>query len=173
MVTYSAVSGRLRLTPTEGRNGTSDDAAGRADGGNGARGTASMDLLTVRVPLMLTDPTITPSVDSFAQRNGVPLSIERTFTWDVHLNKIRSCNKRFNVFLPSDNAAVRAFFNNKGASKFLRIRGRRDADGDDRSSGPGPTVLPLGKVLLALTCSHLSGDNSFYAYSLTWLENRE
>ena len=165
VVTYSAISGQLQLRPSRDFNET-DVIADTLKAGIEYNASAP---LRVQVPMTFKDPTITPSVDYFAQRRGVSLSIESTFHKDIYLNEIRSCNKWFNVFLPSNNPEAKEFFSKKGYNNFLRIAGRNETPEEASAS----TVLSLGKVLSALSCSHPSSDTSFFACALAWLENRD
>lgn len=151
----------------------------------------------VQVPLTLKDSKLTQSIDDFAQKRGVSLAIKSTFTDDIYLSELRSCNKWFNVFLPANNPDARDFFQRQGEDtrqpivegtlntvNYLRINGvgqqnnitsakelkpqQQSSDFEEKEQ-----MVPLGKVLSALSCSHPSGDTSFYACALAWLENRE
>jgi hypothetical protein len=169
IVTYSAIAGRLQLKPVHEFNAT-DAVKERYRGGAGesARQRCNTTQLTVQVPMTFADPTLSPAVDSFVQRRGVSLSIESTFMQDIYLSEIRSCNRWFNVFRPSNNSATQGFFGKPGLLNFLQVKGV----GTDELS-PEKTILPLGKVLTALSCSHPSSDTSFFACALAWLENRD
>eukprot|EP00571_Detonula_confervacea_P001333 CAMPEP_0172321840 /NCGR_PEP_ID=MMETSP1058-20130122/44427_1 /TAXON_ID=83371 /ORGANISM="Detonula confervacea, Strain CCMP 353" /LENGTH=2855 /DNA_ID=CAMNT_0013037445 /DNA_START=302 /DNA_END=8869 /DNA_ORIENTATION=+ len=167
VVTYSAIAGQLQLKPTGDYNVS--DIANMA--GASTKQT-TLAPLTVQVPLTFKDPTLTPSVDAFAQRRGVSLSVESTFSQDLYLSEIRSCNKWFNFFLPANNAAAREFFSKMGPSQYLQIKGT-SGNANQEEQSLNKTILHLGKVLSALSCSHPSSDTSFYACALAWLENRD
>eukprot|EP00578_Thalassiosira_sp_NH16_P002001 CAMPEP_0181130624 /NCGR_PEP_ID=MMETSP1071-20121207/29969_1 /TAXON_ID=35127 /ORGANISM="Thalassiosira sp., Strain NH16" /LENGTH=2952 /DNA_ID=CAMNT_0023216719 /DNA_START=277 /DNA_END=9135 /DNA_ORIENTATION=- len=198
ILTYYAISGNLQLKPDDfsdvivdvkrkNKAGSTVEERQQSNVGDMIEQSTAAAIADppneIRVPLTFKDATLTPSVDSYAQRNGVSLSIESTFSHDVYLSEIRSCSKWFNVFLPSNNSAAREFFSKQGSNAYLRIKGKRK-DGHEGSSlasltqgysehSSNKTVLPLGKVLSALSCSHPSGDTSFYACALAWLENRD
>lgn len=169
IVTYSAIAGRMQLKPVHDLNFT-DAEKENYEGGVGelVRQRGNTTQLTVQVPMTFADPTLSPAVDSLMQRRGVSLFIESTFLQDIYLSEIRSCNKWFKIFLPSNNLETQGIFGKPGPMDFLQIKGV----GTNKSSLE-KTILPLGKVLSALSCSHPSSDTSFFACALAWLENRD
>lgn len=199
IVTYSAIAGKLELKPF-GYNITDVAKAQeeermvwhrqqRTDTSEERRETEVTTV--VQVPLTFKDPKLTSSIDNFAQNRGVALSIQSTFAQDIYLSELRSCNKWFNVFLPANNPDARDFFHKQGGGgpgregnwsqqsvNYLRINGIGEHFQTDLNCNHDGTeesyayMVPLGKVLSALSCSHPSGDTSFYACALAWLENR-
>ncbi|KAL3815945.1 hypothetical protein ACHAXA_000001 [Cyclostephanos tholiformis] len=149
IVKFSAIGGRLKLKPLYDSKAT-DAVKENYGGGTGE--------LMVQVPMIFADPTLSPAVDLFLEPHGISLSIESTFLHDIYLSQIRSCNKWFHVFLGSNDAGKRV----------LQIKGV----GTDILSYE-KTIIPLGKILAALSCSHPSSDTSFFACALAWLENRD
>jgi len=121
--------------------------------------------LTVEVPITLRD--ISNVVLPF--NNGISLSIESTFSHDILLSEVQSCNKWFSVFIPSINGSGTDSGDN--SSRFLPIKGRNE--NKSSSSEQSSSLSSFGTVYSALTCSHPSKDNSFYACALEWLERRD
>ena len=162
VVTYSVIKGQLNLTPT-------------LPGQSEAKPLKEMmkglikvgDDYRVKVPLTMKDSAADHFNVSGRQDNmGTPLFIESTFSQDIYLSEIRSCNKWFNIFLPSNTAAAKNFFSK--TDSLLLIKGTNKTS-DHRMTYT--TRVPLGKVLSSLACSHPSGDKSFYACALSWIEN--
>jgi len=147
-------------------NATKDDADADkpSDVSSGHNNSALLvpgEPLTVEVPITLRD--IGSAAVPF--NNGISLSIESTFSHDILLSEVHSCNKWFNVFIPGINGTDSGHI----SSQFLPIKGRDE----NKSSGQSPSLNSFGTVYSALTCSHPSKDNSFYACALEWLERRD
>ena len=162
VVTYSVIKGQLNLTPTlpspSGAKPVKEMMKGLIKVGDDYR---------VKVPLTMKDSAADHFNVSGRQDNmGTPLFIESTFSQDIYLSEIRSCNKWFNIFLPSNTAAAKNFFSK--TDSLLLIKGTNKTS-DHRMTYT--TRVPLGKVLSSLACSHPSGDKSFFACALSWMEN--
>eukprot|EP00986_Skeletonema_menzelii_P003279 scaffold981_cov144-Skeletonema_menzelii.AAC.11 len=115
--------------------------------------------LTVEVPATIRDngKLVLPF------KNGISLSIGSTFSHDIFLSEVKSCNKWFSVLIPRTN---RTGTNSTESSSLLPIKGRNENKSSEQSSS-------FGTVYSAITCSHPSKDNSFYACALEWLERRD
>ncbi|KAL7554978.1 hypothetical protein ACHAWF_018551 [Thalassiosira exigua] len=154
VVTYSAVAGRLELKPVAA-NGIVSTSVSHAF--NDA----------VPVPVTYRGSDIAPAfvVHEALRRYGVPLTLESTFSRDIDLSDVQTCNKWHHVMPRGRDSNLTT----KTGSMQLRIAGT----GVEGVGELGrPTAFPLGTLLSALSCSHPSGDTSFYACALAWLEGR-
>ena len=124
------------------------------------------NLLAIGEPLSIEVPIILRDVDNAAlpHNSGISLSIESTFSHDILLSEVQSCNKWFTVFIPGINGTQ-----SENSSQFLPIKGRNEK----KSSEESPSLNSFGTVYSALSCSHPSKDNSFYSCALEWLEKRD
>ena len=162
IITYSALSGELELKPAENSSGKiyEDLSSDLPPASKRPAPLVSSEPVTVEVPITLRDVgDIAPPLE-----NGIPLSIESTFSHEILLSEVQSCNKWFTLKIPGVDGT--GFVNS--SSGFLRIQGRDQ----EILSGETPS-LNFGTVYSALTCSHPSNDNSFYACALEWLEKRD
>lgn len=162
ILTYSVLLGKLHLMPS-GTNTVDKDA----------RQMATNRVSLLKIPLFVRDNTSGPDLSG---RQGVPISIESTFSEDIFLGEIKSCNRWFKfTHLPKqsvqehdknstdlDSSAERTFLSN-----YLTVKGV------NKSLGNTPAVLHVGHVYSAVSCSHESGDRSFFACALEWLQRRE
>ncbi len=119
--------------------------------------------LIVEVPATIRDKT----VDS--ERSGIQLSIESTFSHDILVSEVKSCNKWFSViFLPRLNETGTLSLDD--SSRFIPIKGRNEKKLSEQSSS---SLSTFGTAYSAISCSHPSKDDSFYACALEWLERRD
>ena len=148
----------------------------------------------VQVPFAITS-NLTSYISDLpsGHERGVNVAIRSTFKEDMYLSEVTSCNKWFNVFLPVNNQETRDFFRKHevfrthagvNATQHLPIRGlvnqreyavelEKDCLTYSTTVDDFIQMVPLGKVLSAMSCNHPSGDRSFYACALAWLENRD
>ena len=107
------------------------------------------------------------SFDSFVHQRGVLISIENTLAQDLCLYEIRSCNRWFNLLTPEMYGISGPLDGNYVQLNYVPIKGVGNHSSSEKS------VLSLGKVIPALSCSHPSGDTSFFACASAWLEFRD
>lgn len=105
--------------------------------------------------------------DSFVHQRGVSLSIENTLAQDLYLYEIRSCNRWFNLLTPEIYGISGPLDGNHVQLNYIPIKGVGNQSSSEKS------VLSLGKVIPALSCSHPSGDTSFFSCASAWLEFRD
>jgi hypothetical protein len=101
----------------------------------------------------------------------VPISIESTFSKEIYLGEIKSCNRWFEFTqLPksqqvhgNSNIETSDHFEEHLQSHYFPIKSLSDA----------PAVVPVGRVQTAVSCSDEFGNTSFFACALDWLQNRD
>lgn len=173
VLTFSALAGQLQLKPSFDPKDIAENKQPDGEIATSLKRLNTTSPPVVNVPLTLADPSIAPSVSSFIQRRGASLSLESSFRHDLYLSDIRSCNRWFSVIPHSNNEA--GFVSNHDPNDYLRIEGVENEDGDYSADERllNRTILPLGRVMSTLACSHPSSDTSFFACALAWLENRD
>ena len=148
VLTYSVFLGELQLVPSQtspvnihGYKATDD---------------------SLQISMNIRDDASQPNIDD----KGVPISIHSTFSKEVLLGEIRSCNRWFDFTrIPKRPPNVQT--NSSFASNFLPI------EAVNKSQSDLPTVVHIGKVSSAVRCLDQSGSASFFSCALAWLVNRE
>eukprot|EP00804_Cyclotella_cryptica_P011397 CCRYP_016060-RA/>CCRYP_016060-RA protein AED:0.17 eAED:0.17 QI:126/1/1/1/1/1/4/2069/2789 len=163
ILTYSVLLGKLHLKPS---------GTGIVD--KDPTQISPNRVSSVTIPMVIRDNT--SDIDPTG-KGGVPFSIESTFSEDIFLGDIKSCNRWFefnHMYMPkhsvpghSKNSTYNSSSERNLLSNYLTIKGV------NKSLVDSPTVLPVGRVYSAVSCSHESGDRSFFACALEWLQHRE
>ena len=171
VVTYSALVGQLQLKPSGDFVGTNFSYAEEKLNDKDVESTQR----TIQVPMIIRDSA---PYEPSNEHGNVPLLIESTFSQDIFLSEVRSCNRWFNVQLSPDNTRKQRptsdsrrteFHDLFDDSKIIVIEGRNDS----RSSFDSPTVVPIGNVHSAMACSSVTNSKNFFACALEWLEKRD
>ncbi len=173
VLTFSALSGQLRLRPWFDSQGTAENKQPNEVTNDSMEQQNTTIPSAIQVPLTLAGSSLVSSVQSILQERGVLLSLESTFRHDLHLSDIRSCNRWFSVIPHSKN--MTGFVHNYAPNEYLRMEGVENDDVDYSADERllNRAILPLGRVISTLACSHLYSHSSFFACALAWLENRD
>ena len=173
VLTYSVLVGQLQLKPSDNLIAMNNNSAETVQD-EGYASKTQIFTRTVQVPLFIREFS---SDESLHERDRISLSIESTFSQDIYLSEVKSCNGWFNVRLPFNDLTGRTasaqnnthVYDSLDVSKLLTIKGRNVTYNPLNSTAS----IPIGEVHSAMTCSHVTNDKSFSACALEWLEKRE
>ena len=152
ILTYSVVIGQLHLLPAKSHelhNDVNDKTSDRAP--------------SLQIPMTIRDNTIQP-VSS--QSKGSPILIENTFSKDILLGEIKSCNQWFD-FTRLSKRSNTAQAGSSFLSNYLRVKAK------DRAGIESSTRIPVGEVHFTASCSDETGYSSFFSCALKWLQHRD
>lgn len=138
ILSYNVLLGHLQLVPSltaQWNNMTSQEKPVREP--------------EMEIPMSISDA---PS-DS---QHGIPISIESTFSKEIFVGEIKSCNRWFDFTRrPMDSSGGSLPF-------YLPVQAM------NRSLTNFPTLVSIGRVHSTMSCS-----GSFFSCALKWLENRD
>ena len=116
---------------------------------------------TLQIPMTIRDATSQLDLPS----GGIPLSIENSFSKEIYLGEIKSCNRWFDFSRMKNSINGNA--TSTSLSSYLIIEAMNKSSVD-----PSPLV-PVGEVYTSASCLDESGHASFFSCALEWLANRE
>lgn len=116
---------------------------------------------TLPIPMTIRDATSQMNPPS----RGIPLSIENTFSKEIYLGEIKSCNRWFDFSRTKNSINVNA--TSSSLSNYLLIKAM------NKSSVDSSPLVPVGNVYTSASCADESGRASFFSCALQWLADRE
>jgi hypothetical protein len=154
ILSYSVLLGQLHLVPslsTQIANATSNKPQ------------SPDHSMSLQIPMTIRD---TIDLSDYLHSKGVPISIESSFSKEIFIGEILSCNRWF-AFTRSPKHLVNTHSSSKFLSNYLSVKAM------NKSLVDSPTVITVGEVHSTMSCLDASGGASFFSCALLWLQERD